>query len=167
MKINKLELKNISYYERGSEETPCYNATVYVNGKKAVEVSNDGIGGSDRQHTYHENGFNLKEINEYCVKTFGSNKYDWGEVEIDLEHWCQTEMFIAQDKKLLKRTMKKNVMFFENKEDISKGKYYLYKIQNNVMSLMAYVKDKYPQSIILNDMPFDDALKTFRNEVAS
>ena len=76
-------------------------------------------------------------------------------------------MFIAQDKKLLKRTMKKNVMFFENKEDISKGRYYLYKIQNDVMSLMAYVKDKYPQSIILNDMPFDDALKTFRNEVAS
>ena len=28
MKINKLELKNISYYERGSEETPCYNATM-------------------------------------------------------------------------------------------------------------------------------------------
>ena len=167
MKINKLELKNISYYARGSEETPCYNATVYVNGKKAVEVSNDGIGGCDRQHTYHENGFNLKEINEYCVKTFGSNKYDWGEVEIDLEHWCQREMFIAQDKKLLKRTMKKNVMFFENKEDISKGKYYLCKIQNNVMGLIAYIKDKYPQSIVLNDMSFDDALKTFRNEVAS
>ena len=41
MKINKLELKNISYYERGSEETPCYNATVYVNGKKAIEVSKE------------------------------------------------------------------------------------------------------------------------------
>ena len=32
------------------------------------------------------------------------------------------------------------------------------------MSLMAYIKDKYPQSIILNDISFDDALKTFRNE---
>jgi hypothetical protein len=52
MKIDKLELKNISHYARGSEETPCYNATVYINGKKAVEVSNDGHGGSDRQHTY-------------------------------------------------------------------------------------------------------------------
>jgi len=27
MKINKIEMKNISYYKRGSEETPCYNAT--------------------------------------------------------------------------------------------------------------------------------------------
>ena len=173
MKINKLELKNISYYARGSEETPCYNATVYVNGFKAIEVSNDGHGGCDRQHTYPQfmekwDGENvLRTLNEYCVKTFGSEKYEWGEVDIDFESWCQKEMFIAQDKKLLKRTMKKNVMFFETKEDISKGRYYLYKIQNNVMGLIAYIKDKYPQSIILNDMSFDKALKTFRNEVAS
>ena len=55
-------------------------------------------------------------------------------------------------------------MFFEKKEDISKGQYYMIKIQNNIMGLIAYIKDKYPQSIILNDMPFDKALKTFRNE---
>ena len=108
MKINKLELKNISYYERGSEETPCYNATVYVNGKKAVEVSNDGRGGCDRQHPYPEfmdewGGENvLRTLNEYCVKTFGSEKYEWGEVDIDLESWCQKEMYTAQDRKLLK-----------------------------------------------------------------
>ena len=171
MKINKLELKNISYYERGSEETPCYNATVYVNGKKAVEVSNDGHGGCDRQHTYPQCAFNLREINDWCINTFGKSTWEYNgktySTDLDLEHWCQTEMFIAQDKKLLKRTMKKNVMFFENKEDISKGKYYLCKIQNNVMGLIAYIKDKYPQSIVLNDMSFDDALKTFRNEVAS
>ena len=74
-------------------------------------------------------------------------------------------MYTAQDRKLLKRNMKKNVMFFENKEDLSKGKYYMIKIQNNIMGLIAYIKDKYPQSIILNDMPFDKALKTFRKEI--
>jgi hypothetical protein len=172
MKINKLELKNISYYERGSESTPCYNATVYVDGFKAIEVSNDGHGGCDRQLTYPEmqKGL-LQEVNKYCIEKFGQETWENGgktySIDIDLETWCQTEMYIAQDKKLLKRAMKKNVMFFKNKEDISKGRYYLCKIQNNVMSLMAYVKDKYPQSIILNDMPFDDALKTFRNKVAS
>ena len=171
MKINKLELKNISYYERGSEETPCYNATVYVNGKKAIEVSNDGRGGCDSQYPYPQfmeewDGENvLRTLNEYCVKTFGTEKYEWGEIDIDLEHWCQKEMYTAQDRKLLKRNMKKNVMFFETKEDISKGKYYMIKIQNNIMGLIAYIKDKYPQSIILNDMPFDKALKTFRKEI--
>ena len=171
MKINKLELKNIKYFVTLSEETPCYDATVYVNGKKAIRVSNRGCGACDSQDVYPQfmdewDGENvLRTLNEYCVKTFGTEKTDWGEIDIDLEHWCQKQLFIDQDKKLLKRNMKKNVMFFENKEDISKGQYYMIKIQNNIMGLIAYIKDKYPQSIILNDMPFDQALKTFRNEV--
>jgi len=105
MKIDKLELKNISYYARGSEETPCYNATVYVNGKKAIEVSNDGHGGCDRQHTYPQfmekwDGENvLRTLNEYCVKTFGSEKYEWGEVDIDLENYCHDELYKHLDTK--------------------------------------------------------------------
>jgi len=156
----KLELKNISYYERGSEETPCYDATVYINGKKAIDVSNNGQGGCDRQYpiepfTYKD----IEKVNNYLAEKSGDDFEP-------LDTWCQRELFINQDKKLLKRTMKKNIMVFVNKEDIANGRYYLFKIQNNVMSLMAYIKDKYPQSIILNDMSFDEALKTFRNEVS-
>ena len=77
MQINKIELKNISHYERGSEETPCYNATVYVNGKKAIEVGNDGHGGMDRQDAWHEKGFDLKEINDWCIKTFGQKSFTY------------------------------------------------------------------------------------------
>ena len=171
MKINKLELKNIKYFVTLSEETPCYEATVYVNDKKAIRVSNRGCGACDSQDVYPQfmdewDGENvLRTLNEYCVKTFGTEKTDWGEIDIDLEHWCQKQLFIDQDRKLLKRNMKKNVMFFETKEDISKGQYYMIKIQNNIMGLIAYIKDKYPQSIILNDMPFDEALKTFRKEI--
>ena len=171
MKINKLELKNIKYFVTLSEETPCYDATVYVNGKKAIRVSNRGCGACDSQDVYPQfmdewDGENvLRTLNEYCVKTFGTEKTDWGEIDIDLEHWCQKQLFIDQDRKLLKRKMKKNVMFFETKEDLLKGRYYMIKIQNNIMALMAYIKDKYPQSIILNDMPFDKALKTFRKEI--
>jgi hypothetical protein len=44
----KLELKNIKYFASGSQETPCYTATVYVDGKKAIYVDNDGHGGCDR-----------------------------------------------------------------------------------------------------------------------
>mgnify|MGYP003119228827 CR=1 FL=1 len=32
MQINKLELKNIKYFASGSEETPCYNADIFING---------------------------------------------------------------------------------------------------------------------------------------
>ena len=168
MKIDKLEVKNISYYERGSEETPCYNATVYINGKKAVEVSNDGHGGSDRQHVWHENGFRLQEINEWCVAKFGKSTWEYGgqtySTDLDLEHYCHDELYKHLDTKLLKRNMKKNVMFFRDKSDIEKGQYSMIKIQNNIGGLMAYIKDKFPKCIVLNDMPLEKALETFRGK---
>ena len=73
MEIKTLEVKNLSHYARGSEETPCYNATVYINGKKAIEVSNDGHGGCDRQDTYpeiEERGL-VQQADEWCVAKFG------------------------------------------------------------------------------------------------
>ena len=167
MKIDKIEMKNISYYKRGSEETPCYNATVYINGKKAVEVSNDGCGGSDRQHTYPESEFNLREIDKWCVAKFGQSTWEYGgqtySTDLDLEHYCHDELYKHLDTKLLKRNMKNNIMFFRDENDIKNGQYTLAKIQNNIGGLMAYIKDKYPKCFILNEMPLEKALETFRS----
>jgi hypothetical protein len=44
----KIELRKISFNERMSEETNCYAADLYVDGKKVGEVGNDGHGGCDR-----------------------------------------------------------------------------------------------------------------------
>lgn len=41
----KIELKKISFYERMSEETNCFAADLYINGKKVGECKNDGQGG--------------------------------------------------------------------------------------------------------------------------
>ena len=45
----KLELKKIKYCKWMSEETHCYSAVVYVDGKATIEVSNEGHGGGDNQ----------------------------------------------------------------------------------------------------------------------
>jgi hypothetical protein len=42
-----ITLKNIKYVAALSEETPCYTAAVYIDGKKAGTVSNRGHGGPD------------------------------------------------------------------------------------------------------------------------
>lgn len=44
----KLELRKYKYHEKLSEETPCFSADVYADGKKFAEVSNDGHGGANR-----------------------------------------------------------------------------------------------------------------------
>jgi len=43
----KVTLKNIKVCQFASQETLCFEATVYIDGKKAGHVSNDGHGGSN------------------------------------------------------------------------------------------------------------------------
>jgi len=48
----KIELKNLKHSDFASQETYCFEANVYIDGKKAGIVSNQGCGGS---HSYHPN----------------------------------------------------------------------------------------------------------------
>ena len=46
----EITLKDISHNERLSEETNCFSATIYIDGKKAGEASNHGHGGPTMIH---------------------------------------------------------------------------------------------------------------------
>ena len=170
MKINKIEMKNISYYKRGSEETPCYNATVYINGKKAIEVSNDGHGGCDRQHTYPQCAFNLREINDWCINTFGKSTWEYNgktySTDLDLEHYCHDELYNWLDAKELKKELKKNYVCVE--KDKVKDEEFLvtWKRKGNHTDdyFKNFLKTDYPHMVdkCLNFLPFDQALKLFK-----
>jgi len=58
MKKPKVVLKKIAFYERMSEETNCFAADLYIDGKKVGEAKNDGQGGCTNYY-----GF-TKEDNE-------------------------------------------------------------------------------------------------------
>ena len=58
----KIELKNIKYAAFASQETSCYEATIYIDGKKAGTVENNGHGGSDNVHPWEL----ANEIDEYA-----------------------------------------------------------------------------------------------------
>jgi len=48
----KIELRNVEYAAFASQETHCFSATIYVDGKKAGTVSNQGRGGPDNIEPY-------------------------------------------------------------------------------------------------------------------
>ena len=168
MQINKIELKNISHYERGSEETPCYNATVYVNGKKAIEVGNDGHGGCDRQQGIGDYNYkHIEEVNKWCIKTFGKKSFTYqsnGEEEVctydlDLEQFCHDELYKWLDSKLLKKDMSKKYLFVED------GKLMAYKKKPRNLPDQHFKKffdENHPNQKCLNFLPFDDALKLYK-----
>jgi hypothetical protein len=172
MKINKLELKNIKYFATLSEETPCYEATVYVNDKKAIHVSNRGVGASDSHDVYPQfldewikkaEGKKLLEtLNEYCVKTFGTEKTDWGEIDIDLEHWCQKKMYEHVDQKKLKRDMKTKFICV----DIDKNELYAYaKKGHSDVAFQIHMDKNHPNDTCLNFLEFDLAWKFYNGVV--
>lgn len=55
----KIKLKKISFYERMSEETNCFAADLYINGKRTGYCKNDGQGGCTFYHGYDLEGNQL------------------------------------------------------------------------------------------------------------
>jgi|TARA_Y100000114_G_scaffold98141_1_gene91327 hypothetical protein len=83
----KLELKNIKYYKSMSEETPCYEGTLYVDGERLGRVHNDGKGSCDR-HDFSWKDY--ERIDKWCVENLPkwTNCYSESESDTNLELWC-------------------------------------------------------------------------------
>ena len=154
MQINKLELKNIKYFASGSRGTPCYNADVFINGKKAIHVYNDGNGGCDSQHPYKSFKFQtVMDLQNYLAK-----KYEYDFEPID--SWCHDRLYDHLDQKKLKRDMKTKFICV----NIDKNELYAYEKKGH--SDVAFQKhmDKYhSDDTCLNFLEFDLAFKFYKS----
>lgn len=64
-----IELKSIQVYEKMSEETSAFTASIYIDGKKVGYTKNDGRGGATVYHADHHDYWPLiKEADEFCKK---------------------------------------------------------------------------------------------------
>tara|TARA_R110002110_G_scaffold86439_3_gene225604 strand:+ start:2986 stop:3477 length:492 start_codon:yes stop_codon:yes gene_type:complete len=61
----KIEIKNVKHSEFASQETHCFEASVYLDGKKVADTGNDGHGGCD--NTYFVNDAAQKAVNDYIA----------------------------------------------------------------------------------------------------
>ena len=63
----KIELKNVKFYEKLSEETNCFIADLYADGKRIGYCKNDGQGGSTYVNPWDKNALpTFNEAEEYC-----------------------------------------------------------------------------------------------------
>lgn len=70
-----LELKSIKVLLANSQETLCYNAKLYVDGKLWGTVSNDGHGGCDYQHPLKGGWDEVRKLNELIKETYPEQSY--------------------------------------------------------------------------------------------
>jgi hypothetical protein len=159
----KLELKKIKYCKWASEETYCYNAVVYVDGKAMIDVSNEGHGGGDTQWSIKPfTDQDIEKVNTWCEKNLPKWKMDNKEYDTDLEGWCGDQMSKCIDDKYLKkdfkRDMKSKILFVENKglKQIT-----FKKCKALTDAHFKYFKSKHPSLSALNSMQQDKAFKIY------
>lgn len=112
-----IELKNIKHFAAMSQETYCYTATLYVDGKKFGTVGNEGHGGCDTVHPVSGGFQAAKELEERIKATYPreESEYIEGGLEPSLEGICCDLVSEFLEKKLFKSMMRR-VCYIQNGE---------------------------------------------------
>jgi hypothetical protein len=154
----KIELKNVKHFASMSEETECYNATLYIDGAKAGVVSNRGHGGPD---DFHGDRALFAQADEWCKANLP--RWSMGDEthETDLEMHCGELLNEHLAAKELRRALKSKVLTSrpggtEVYQSSWKG------VKAIEAKHIAAVRKAHPDDIILNELPFEEALKIYR-----
>ena len=161
----KIEIKNIKFSGFATQETHCFQATVYIDGKKSFITSNEGHGGcndyqpcgksADRKTVYAQ----IKAIDEILSKEkvkFGED--DKYEIENSLEIVIGNLMNEWLTEKEVKKTLKKITYFRDGNVYTLPAKY-----KPTPEALESVQKTKWwkKEYILLNLLDIKDAAKYF------
>ena len=161
----KFELKNVKHAEFASKETPCYQATLYIDGKRTAQVSNDGQGGCDMVHPVEpitENRQRLQAAEEHLAglpPIVADFKNDDGS-PFSYAQSLETECGRLLDEWLLKRDIKKalkRIVYVHT--GTTKPVYQLVAKHKPTPANLARVAESRPEWTVLNTLPFNDLLK--------
>jgi len=164
----KIELKNIKHAEFASHETSCYEATIYIDGKKVGTVDNDGQGGTDNVQPWEV----AQQIDAYAAtlpkivcsfedpdtgkpaEMSQNHETIFGEI---LSNWL-----MAKD---LKRIMSKRVLFTKADGLIYQSKAMAAPALKQYLS-EPKLADLYKDKQVLNLLPFEQALNIYKKVAA-
>lgn len=153
----KIELKNVKYSDFASHETHCFEAVIYIDGKRAGTVENDGRGGCNFYHP-HE----VEETLKAHAKTFPKVHYREHEFDQDADSIISDLLVQHLQAKDLKRALNKRILFYTAdgvlKETINLERQ---KMENILAS--PTIKTQLKAEKILNLLPFDEALSLYIN----
>ncbi len=156
-----ITLKNIKHSEFASQETNCFEATVYVDGKRSFITSNQGTGGCDDYRPFTMEGY--KAMREQIEAINAELKLipltgDYADLTNDLEIAvgdCLTEWLINKD---IKKNLKK--VCWVNPE----GETYTSKAKPTQGNLQAIKNASWwtPEHKLLNGLPMVELRKYFK-----
>lgn len=172
-------LKNVKIAQFASEETPCYEATAYVDGVKLCTVSNQGHGGCDSQDAIRpRGGFKSGEeagtanraldkalaLIEWRFRLNASPREAHGMTFFDdFETACMGALGDWETSQQLKRGLRGKVCFKCPQVD---GVRTIKATKADGQRVRDHIATKYPGAVIINDEPEADALAWYFDDVA-
>jgi hypothetical protein len=166
----KVELKSLKHSEFASRETNCFEATVWINGKRAFYAQNDGHGGADlyaplENQDRSEFTSLLNDLINHCLALpkWGSEFGGKDDMNVTPEILIGNIINEMLDAKKLKKSLKKKVLFINENGIYQTGYRGNRKVDQNLIDM---VKEENPDSIILNCLAFSEALDLYRGEHA-
>lgn len=167
----KIELRNVKHAVFASHETPCMSASIYIDGKKAGEVSNDGCGGP-----YDFSNFETeRRLNEYGASLppltgrYGSSRSETGFETFEMKQNAETLICDAFSAwalvKEYKRLTSRRILFVRD------GKIYETKTLSaeqiaKVLSKPDQVRAQLKTDTVLNLLPMEEGVRVFRDLAA-
>ena len=131
----KIELRNIKHSAFASQETHCYQATIYVDGKKVGDVSNHGHGGSDNIYIKDRELLKKMENSPEVKKAGGHLEYLFGELVNDF-----------LEVREMKRKCKKSTCY--NLKGDPKGEYWVMKNQPFDLRVKNHLQTKHGDKLV-------------------
>jgi len=156
-----ITLKSIKHSAFASQETHCFEATVYVDGKRAFKVSNQGHGGCDLHspvtgQTHSEVNSMVDEINAELGKEMVGDD-DW-EVANDLNIVVSDLVNQWLADKEIKKVLKKVAYIKDNELYVMKARF-----KPNAQTLELVKKASWwtPEHKLLNGLPIEEIRQYF------
>ena len=163
----RIELKNIKHFESMSEETFCFNASLYVDGKRVGAVSNRGHGGC---HEYDVNNDTIRQLNQWCKENLPTwSMDDDQEYETDLELHISNLVADFLDTKHIKNLLKRSVVVMD--DTCEEGECWVYKFSQYrhlqrdelISGVVARTSsdERLVNPVVLNTLPLGEARHIF------
>jgi len=154
----KIELKALKYSDFASQETHCFQANVYIDGKMRGWASNDGRGGMTNiqpRELYETLKQRTDKIPPRIVKLGGSVM----ELETTPDSYIDELVTLALHEKDLKRAMKTRILFTRENQVFETQKMTAAQIAASLAN--AQIKEKLKADQVLNLLPLGEALNLY------
>ena len=161
----KIELKNFKHFPSISEETEAFSATIYVEGQRMFLASNRGHGEENRVEPVTGKTYaDVRKLADW-VKSQPPVKSSFSDEPLDdnLDYFISRLVADELVNRDLSRLLKRHVLLYEPKDGNGLTQLVAKFKPGLIESFRKSLEKSFPDSLILNDMSFDQAMLFYRD----